>query len=153
MTEQKFEKLGGWLRFFLVVNWLQLILCLGTALLFLVSLFESESATHFFSMFIYIPECIVSAVLLYKILRLIYIRDAAIPNRIVRLITWLTVLGILFIIPEMILEYAWAKELDYSEWGQIAVRTLIYCFIWRGYFMKSQRVSVYYGQNATEDRK
>jgi hypothetical protein len=145
LADGEYQTIGGWLRFYQVINWISLILIilvlLMTASFMILNLYAEN---ELFEAMITSIELIPDLVLTFMTLRILKIREKDIPTRIVQYLSYyvgasLLMYGFVY----YLFKTGVVVEKPIGFWG-----TVIYFAIWNSYFKKSERVGVYYGGKA-----
>ncbi|GMT48766.1 MAG: hypothetical protein IEMM0008_0305 [bacterium] len=136
------DDFGGWLRFFQIDNWLVILalifdivdLSMGLKDLGTVKAVIRDSLTIIeFTAYIYMT---------YKMLNVIQLKSADIPNIISKLLLTLLILSASFLVIKMFVT---------SEMPMTSVKIMggevFYFIAWANYFERSKRVKAYYGAN------
>jgi hypothetical protein len=139
------SKLGGWLKLFYVTLWIGMVL-LAYMLLLLPGLF-SRPVDAFYS-FVSLIDYGLRGFLGYKIIKVTKKKEAVTPDRILRLLTYILLVGCLFAAPRI-----YFARLVYGMPGVrgiviSVIEIIVWVFICATYFKKSKRVLAHYGKNA-----
>ncbi|MFH1691706.1 MAG: DUF2569 family protein, partial [Candidatus Omnitrophota bacterium] len=121
------------------------------ALLIALTIFTAENVTDSVVALISFFNGLVLLVLFYKIIKITVKKDTATPNKLVKYITWILLVTLIFAFLEGLSYYISSGVKGLSNLGETAagiIRTLIWYAIWSSYFKKSKRVAAYYGNNA-----
>lgn len=144
---------GGWLQLFYVLNWIGIIINLIGCYTTISTIAMGLSMEGVVLYLVLIVDQIIYLILTFNILRIVRIKEMNIPERIVRLLTWIAVFSLGFTILEIILSYLFfgpnSSEFI-AEIGKNIGRAIVFWAIWSNYFMKSQRVSSYYGRGSSK---
>ena len=136
---------GGWLACFYIISWLSLIVLAIFTLLYLLAIFRASNELDGIESLIYCINCGIVAFLSFEIIKLIRIQEPMTPDRVVRLMGWVLILAVLFIIPELCLDHVLTNGKNTAEIGKDVIRVVVWYAIWSLYFKKSKRVLAYYG--------
>lgn len=145
------DQLGGWLKFFYVMQWISVIVWGIVTLLLVLSIFAVENFNEWIEFAIAFFDGLIALILSIKIVKVLRKRDAYVPNRIIKLMTCLVAFTAAFAVCEGAVYYLTLGVEGLSnlaETGKGLFRILIWYVIWTDYFKKSKRILAYYGQNA-----
>jgi hypothetical protein len=142
------NEFGGWLSFFYIISWLATIGFIMLVLTTLPAIFKVSKPLEIVAILIYYIGDGINAFLNFKIVKVITVKDAKTPNKVLTLVTWISLLTVLFIIPGLWLDYILRGGKAATEMGKGVIKVLVWYFIWTSYFQKSKRVFAYYGKNA-----
>ena len=141
---------GGWLWLFYVGIWIGIIAGLFNC--YTILNVQGLVMPGVLVFLILLVNQVIVLILLFNILRKVKIKEQNIPEKIVRLLTWIFVTSFGFSVVAIILSYLFFESAS-SEFIMALVtnivRILIYWAIWSNYFMKSKRVSSYYGRGSS----
>lgn len=145
LSENQKPLIGGWLRFFQVINVLGLLFSVFVVLSFpVMHLYVEGVIDSSADLFAILFELAPGLVTTFLIVRALPKNDAGVPDRIKALITYYVGFTVLFygILTALL------KAGYITEKPTFIVGDIIYYLIWVSYFQKSKRVRVYYGANA-----
>lgn len=144
---------GGWLQLFYAGNLVGIIASIWWGYISLSTIATSRTMELKIVYLILLANLIAYFILTLNILRIVKIKDEKIPEKIVRLLTWIIVLFVASSTIAGVLSYqffgsvssAFIKEIE----GDIG-RAIVSWIIWASYFMKSKRVNSYYGRGSSK---
>jgi len=146
LVDEGSSSVGGWLRFFQVINVISIVM-IGIVMMIVVGVgflegFESQEVVDiFFSL----PELIPSVIFSVLILRVLGVQGEETPFRISAYLKYNVSITVVVFIVLMALFFSDVI----SERPESLLGSLIYYYIWTSYFKKSVRVKEFYGRNAT----
>lgn len=146
LVEEGSSSIGGWLRFFQVINILSVVM-VGIVIMIVIGVgflegFETQEAIDIlFSL----PELIPSVIFSVLILRVLSVQSEETPFKISAYLKYNVSIAVLVFVFLMVLFFS---EII-SERPESLLGSLIYYYIWTSYFKKSVRVKEFYGSNAT----
>ena len=145
IPKSKFELFGGWLRFYQVLNILSIAmaaLAFGLVIVFTaMGEYQPHEYVDTFSAFVeFLPELIISII----VVKMIKKREPEVPTKLVEYLGYYVAITFcVYIVMYILHQKEVLLEKPTSFWGSV-----IFYLIWKSYFAKSKRVSVYYGANA-----
>jgi len=95
------NEFGGWLFWFSIGMWLSLVISVVFTLLTLTAAFAANTGLEVINSLIYSVDLGIGAFLCFKIVKLIKIQDPATPDNIVKFMSWILLVTLLFFIPEL----------------------------------------------------
>jgi hypothetical protein len=145
------EQFGGWLKFFYITAWIAAILGFIILALLLFGVLAAENTTERIESFIALLGIAIYLILVVKMIKIIKIKEATTPVRIVNFMHLIIIFAVVFGLFEGIFYYLTQGVEGLSnltETGRAIVRMLIWYAIWTSYLRKSKRVQAFYGKNA-----
>jgi hypothetical protein len=140
------NEFGGWLKFFYITMWIGLVALPIYMLLLLPGLFGgARGAVYWLVILIDDAICVFLG---YKIIRAIKKREADTPNRLIRLLAFVLLVGVIFAVPEIYFGRIVRGMEGVWEVVKAVIKVIIWFFVWTTYFRKSKRILAYYGKNA-----
>ncbi len=133
-----------------MLQWITIISFGIVIILYVYSLFSAENINEVIQSVITLFDGLITIFLCIKIVKVIKLKKTNVPNRIIKLMTWMICFTITFEVVDLFLSYlALGTEwVDNPAAGKGILSMLIWYFVWREYFIRSKRVLTYYGQNA-----
>jgi hypothetical protein len=137
---------GGWLRFFYITNWIQIVSLVYVVLVLSPGLFGRPlNAVYWFT---FVIDSGLRVFFVYKTIKAIKNQEGSVPNRIVRLLACVLLIPCLVAIPKIYCARLVAGVPGVRAAVITVINVAIWFCIWVAYFRKSKRVFAYYGKNA-----
>ncbi len=145
------DQFGGWLKFFLVIQWINIVICGLTVLIALLTMITAETFAQALEPVFLFFYSIMIILLCLRIVKALKIKAPETPGRIIKLLTWVLSAAFIYAILEWSYYYFSQGPSELSttttKSGGDVIRILIWYAIWTSYFKKSARVAKYYGLN------
>ena len=140
------NEFGGWLRFFYIANWIQIVSLVYVVLVFLPLLPGGPlSAAYWFS---FAVDSGLRVFLVYKTIQETKKQEAVTPDRLVRLLACILLVVCLVAVPKIYLARLVVGVPGVKAALIVAGNITLWFCVWTAYFRKSKRVLAYYGKNA-----
>lgn len=148
---KKLHEFGGWLKFFYVINWINLVVVVLSMLASMFSLIKAHSTYSMIEITVITIRSLFVGFFFYQIISEIKNAHVQTPGRICEWIVWYLWISVMFGLVAALVQYFFGS----ISWIEILMRffgTLLgvvgWWYIWTSYFKESERVLAYYGQNA-----
>jgi len=138
------DEFGGWLRFFQIICYLNIIFSITVMLMSLEMLLQEG---QFINHLLALAQLSLITFFLIRIVRIVTLRNpqtaALISDYLYRM--FLVAVGY-FLLNTLItmIKNNWTWSLENTQALAAALQTMLWCAIWRTYFARSRRVKAYY---------
>jgi len=145
------DQFGGWLSFFQLTCWFNVIILPIVGIVILFALLAPENRNEFWILVISLFDLTIAFYLFLKMVKMIKIKEKETPNRIVKIMNMIILMTLFFALIELCYYYFTVGIDGLSNFKDTAKSTLqmfTWYGIWTAYLNRSKRVLIYYGTNA-----